>query len=307
MDKLNNAKQIDELLKTDFSSENDSKEKIFGQLLTKIENQKFVNDRKGYFTMKKLFKKPVFATAVIAVFVMGVAMSSYGQGFYRVIKEVLVGEHAKYVVTEQSGTPDLTLPDELKGKLYDKNGIVLEQFPEDGKIYNQGGEEVKLSSDTSKDENGGFITKWEVLTEKEYNERQNSEMTTMTDPEKAKSYLAFDFSLPGYMPEGYVFDRIQLFNDQNGKPIKNCKYTEVYFSNGDRTQDLYLQLRLMDEETAYEADIGNVEEIEINGNKGIISEGNIDVKIDGVMYMFRAGASGVSNEQLIQMAESIHR
>ncbi|MEL7565920.1 MAG: DUF4367 domain-containing protein [Dehalobacterium sp.] len=306
MDETNNSSQMEELLKTDFSAESDAKEKILNQLLLKIEHQRYLEDRKERFNLKKLFLKPVFVTAVITVFMMGFAITSYGQGFYKVIKEVFVGEHAKYIVTEQTGTPDLTIPAELKGKIYDKSGNVLEKFPERGEIYNQNGESLRISTVVSQDENGNMITEVETLTQEEYDERQNSKMTTMTNPEEAKPYLAFDFSLPGYMPEGYTFDRIQLYNDENGKPIENCEYANVYFSNGDHAKDIYLQLRLMNEETAYEAGIGKVEEIEINGNKGVIGEGHIDIEIDGVMYMFMAGAAGINHEQLIKIAESVH-
>ena len=255
--------------------------------------------------MKKLFVKPVFAAALMAVFVIGFSMTSYGQAFYKTVKEIFVGEHTKYVVTERTGTPDLTIPDALKGKLYDKDGNVLEHLPQNGEIYNQKGEKLILSAVVSSDGSGDRIAKVEALTQEEHNARNNSTMTTMTNPAEAKPYLAFDFSLPRYMPEGYAFDRIQLFNDENGKPIKNGEYAYVYFSNGDHARDIYLQLRLMNEETKYEADIGNVEEIQVNGNKGVIGKGNIHVEIEGVMYMFMASASGIDNEQLVKIAASI--
>jgi len=305
MSDTKNNLQIEELLKRDFSSESSSKENILNQLLLNMGNQKYSEDKKNPFTMHKLCIKPVFIAALVTVFVMGFAMTSYGQGFYRVIKEVFVGEHAKYVVTEQTGAPDLTIPDELKGKLYDAEGNLLKQFPENGEVYNPSGEKLIISAVAYKDGNGDIITKAEALTQEEYDAQSTVDMTIMTDPKEAKPYLAFDFSLPGYLPENYVFDRIQLFNDENGKPVENCEYAYVYFSNGDHDKDIYLQLRLMNEETAYEADIGEVEEIEINGNKGVIGEGNINVEIDGVMYMIMAGASGVDNAQLIRMAESI--
>lgn len=155
------------------------------------------------------------------------------------------------------------------------------------------------------DENGNLIKEFEVLTKKERNEQLNAQMTTMTNPEEARPYLAFNFSLPSYLPKGYAFDRIQLFNDEKGKPKKNCEYAYVYFSNGDHDKDIYLQLRLMNEKTAYTADFGNVEEIKINGNKGVIYGGNIDVEIDGVMYMLTTGASKIDRAQLIKIAESI--
>jgi hypothetical protein len=307
MDHTDNNRPLEELLKTDFSQESNSKEKMLNQLLLKIEEQKCSVNKKENFTMKKSFIKPAFVAAVIAVSIIGLAMTSYGQDFYRVIKEVLVGEHARYIVTEQTGAQaDVpALPDELKGKLYDRDGNVLEQFPENGEIYNRNGEKLILQSVYTGDGN-----KLAALTEKEYDELQKSKLddyTVMTDFEEAKSYLSFDFSLPAYLPEGYVFDRIRLYNDETGKPIKNCDYADVYFTNGDHARDIYLQLRLMNEETAYEASIGNVEEIDINGNKGVIGEGSIDVEIDGVMYMIRVHASGIDNEQLIKMAESIKR
>lgn len=79
-------------------------------MLLKIDNQKYIDNKKENFAIKKLFVKPVFIAAVMALFVMSFAMTSYGQGFYRVIKEVFVGEHAKYIVTEQSGSFNVTVP-----------------------------------------------------------------------------------------------------------------------------------------------------------------------------------------------------
>lgn len=313
MGKAFDKNRIEDLLKTDFSPESRTREKTLEQLLLKLDNQQSIEEEKRNFSMKKSYAKPVLAAAVLAVLVMGFAMTAYGQELYKVIREVFVGEHARYIVTEpadipvfpdKAPAPDLKVPDEQKGKIYDKDGNVLEQFPETGDVYNKDGEVLGLYSWPAGD--GKVITK--ALTEeeflKEHNELQNSGMTAVTKPEDAKPYLAFDFSLPGYMPAGYAFDKIQLYNDENGKPVRNCEYAEVSFSNGDHARDIHLQLRLMNEKTAYEAD-GDVEEIEINGNKGVAGEGTVDVEIGEIMYMFSAGTSGIDNEQLIKMAESI--
>ncbi len=307
MDRTNNNGRLEELLKTDFSREGNSRQKTLEQLLLKIKEQKCSVEKKESFTMKRAFIKPAFIAAVIAVSVLGLAMTSYGQDFYKAIKEILVGDHARYIVTEQTGTDPAQaapeLPDELKGKLYDRDGNLLGQIPENGEIYNQNGEELILESVY---DNGG--SKLAALTREEYDALQKSkseQYTEVTNLEEAKSYLSFDFSLPAYLPEGYAFDRVLLYNDESGKPIKNCDYADVHFTNGDHSKDIYLQLRLMKQDTAYEADIGNVKEIEINGNKGIISEGTINVEIGGVMYMIAAHASGIDNKQLIKIAESI--
>jgi len=306
-----------DLAEKDFSPEAGARERLRQKLMNHcLDKNAYSEDKEVTIKMKMSKMRPAMvfgAATIIAVLgfnlffpnTLRAVTNNVGDNIFRVIKEVFVGEHAKYVVSEQVRKPDLTIPDELKGKLYDKEGNVLEQFPENGEIYNQNGEQLMLSTMTYDDGNGGFITKYEALTREEYDERRNSETTTTTNLEEAKPYLAFDFSLPGYMPEGYAFDRIQLFNDESGKPVKNCEYAQVYFSNGDHDKDIYLQLRLMNEETAYEAAIGNVEEIEVNGNKGVMGEGSMDIEIDGVMYMFRASASGIGNDQLIKMAESI--
>ena len=44
-----------------------------------------------------------------------------------------------------------------------------------------------LSVVTSKDANGGLITKVEALTKEEYNKRKNSRMTTMTSLDEASA------------------------------------------------------------------------------------------------------------------------
>lgn len=308
MDRTDNNRRLEELLKTDFSREGSSREKTLDQLLLKIKEQKSSVAKKENFTMKRAFIKPAFIAAVIAVSVLGLAMTSYGQDVYQAIKEILVGDHARYIVTEQSDKDSAQayvpqLPDELKGKLYDREGNLLDWLPENGEIYNQNGEKLILES---VEDNGG--NKLAALTREEYDALQKSkseQYSEVTNLEEAKSYLSFDFSLPAYLPEGYAFDRIRLYNDESGKPIKNCDYADVHFTNGDPSKDIYLQLRLMNEDTAYEADIGNVKEIEINGNKGIIGEGSIDVEIGGVMYMIAAHASGIDDEQLIKIAESI--
>lgn len=301
MSKKGNNGKIEELLKTDFSSEDDSKEKILKQLLLKLDEKKYIEEKKESLTMKKIFVRPILAAAVIAVSAVGFAMTSYGQEFYRVIREVLVGEHAKYIVMERTSTSDLSIPEELEGKLYDRDGNVLESFPQDGEIYNEKGEALRIHVKVSGDD-----TIVEALTEEEHMERESRRMTIVSDPQEAKPYLAFDFSLPGYLPEGYAFDRIQLYNDENGKPVENCEYADVYFSNGDRSQDIFLQLRLMNEKTAYESgELVDIEEIEINGNKGVMRDGSLDVEIDGVMYNFRAGTAEIGSEELIKMAESI--
>lgn len=62
----------------------------------------------------------------------------------------------------------------------------------------------------------------------------------------------------------------------------------------------------MNEYTNFAVELGNRVEIEINGYKGLINKHNLDVDIDGVMYMLSSTSAGVGidREELIKMVES---
>lgn len=296
---------LTEQIKIDFSAESREKEAVFQRLLIKLNEEN--HQKREWADMKKSLFKPVAAALAAVILLGGFASTSLGQELWRIVKEVAVGEHAQYVVEERAAAhpPAMAVPEELKGQLYDGAGNVLEVLPNEGSIYNQEGQELVLSFSSYQDENGETIEILEALTFEESRRQEIDEMTVLADIEAAKPYLAFDFSLPGYLPQGYAFDRIQLFNDENGKPVENCEYAYVYFSNGDPAEEIYLQLRLMNEKTAYTAGLGDIEKIEINGHEGVIGEGHVDAEIDGVMYMLMAGRSGINNGELLKMMESV--
>ncbi|RUT46322.1 DUF4367 domain-containing protein [Paenibacillus anaericanus] len=79
----------------------------------------------------------------------------------------------------------------------------------------------------------------------------------------------------------------------------------VFISATDRVKDISLQLRLMNEATAFEADLDDAEEIKINGYEAVVGKGAVSVEINGVMYMFNSRDSEIQDEQLIKMAESL--
>ena len=125
-------------------------------------------------------------------------------------------------------------------------------------------------------------------------------ITTLTDIAEAQSYLAFNLKNPAYLPEGYTLDRIELYNDENGKP--DGQYASVFFTKGEKF--IYLQARLMNEETAFATGLGGLKEVEIDGYKGLMDNKGLDVDINGVMYMFSAGFADVDSDELVKMVES---
>ena len=125
-------------------------------------------------------------------------------------------------------------------------------------------------------------------------------ITIFTNVAETQPYLDFDLKIPVYLPDGYVLDRIGLFTAANGEI--SGEYASVYFTKGEKY--IYLQTRLMGEDTAFSAELGNLEEVEINGYKGLLGKQNLDVDIDGVMYMFSTGSADIDSSELIKMVES---
>lgn len=253
MEEANNRdRQVEELLRTDFSTEERSKEVIRERLLLKLQHQqKEGKDRreaprvKGWLPHRLL--KPAFLVALIMMFLGSFAMTSYAQDFYQAVKAVFVGNHAKYLLWDGTDT---------------------------GSKPNQTSE-------------------------------QNNAKTDIENLDKGKSYLAFDFLLPSYLPEGYSYSRMALFKDEQGRLSKESEYALIYFSNGEADKDISMQLRLMNEDTAFEGDLADAEGIKINGHEAVKGRGNVAVEIDGVLYMFRSRSSGIPDGELLKMAESL--
>ena len=124
--------------------------------------------------------------------------------------------------------------------------------------------------------------------------------TTFIDADEAKAYLAFDLKIPAYMPVGYAMDRIELYNDENGQV--SGEYASVYFMKGEGY--IYLQARLMSEGTAFATGLDGLTEVKIKGYRGLIGRKNLDVDINGVVYMFSANSADVDSSELVKMIES---
>jgi hypothetical protein len=85
-------------------------------------------------------------------------------------------------------------------------------------------------------------------------------------------------------------------------------YLNVYYTNADKSQQIYMQIRKMNEETGFTASGSpDMRYISINGHEGVVAVKSVYVEIDGVMYMILADftADGVTQQDVIKMAESL--
>lgn len=123
------------------------------------------------------------------------------------------------------------------------------------------------------------------------------------DAEGLNRYTSFDVLLPGYNPEGYRFDRAELYKDKRGE-ARDSKYINIYDKHSSTGKEIFMQQRAADEETAYHvATSAKIEPLKINADAVLSGEHTLDWEAGGVLHSLTA--RDVSREELIKIAESI--
>ena len=243
-----------------------------------------IREKEGY-SMKKSqrFKKPAVAVASIALGVTLFAQTAIAQEFTQKIKEIfsIAGGNINIIQEEAVERPDgVPVPESLK------------------ELYTQSGEKIAYLGN---DENNEMV----IVTEAQEAAKKAETTLTLTDANKRNDYTAFDVKLPEYLPDGYKFDRIELYKDENGK-VENSKYIDVFYTNESTGEYIFMQQRLSDEETGFTTGTdGTVERVKVNGAEALIMDNSsIDWEADGVLYhMTSRGAFG--KDELLKVAESI--
>ncbi len=275
-------------------SEDSNKKEVYNITLKKITQ----SERKD--TMKKSnrdkgFMTKVASIALVCIVGFSVTQTSFGQNVVdKVLRTISLGHITIYEEIIEANT--YPVPDQLKGKIFDENGTPLEEFSSDqSKVYTANGEEIhNINPETG-----------EIITVTEADKEKDEWTLVVKDPNKLNDYTCFNVILPTYLPEGYEFDRAGFFKDDNGV-VENTKYIELYFTNDETGEYMYMQQRFADEETAYSTGSSQVEEIKINGVDAVIygnTNINLDWEINGVLYML--SGKGMAKDEIIKIAESI--
>ena len=261
-------------------------------------NQEVKTDPDGNTKQKKRMKRS-FVTALAACFVIVISITAFA-----VVNQINLGQYAHYLfdvneVADETALMEEPIPEELRGQLYDADGKVIEKNGDmiDG-FFNAEGKAVILSID----ETGTPF----VMTQEESDARRAQVTTLFSDWDEAQTYLAFKPRLFAYIPEGYTLEGYRVFNNEQGLPEQNTKYLEQYFYKDGSPEDrIYVQVRFMDEETAFETSgSGEVpEKTVINGYEAILDDKGLDILIDDVIYFITGTV--LPQDEAIKMAESL--
>lgn len=282
---------IEQCRRIDFSAQSLNREKNLETLKNKLSD---INDEKENIMNKKI-RKPV-AFAAVSAALLCFTITVYGQDLVQIIKTVTLGNHAKYQVTDDSRTTG-PVPKELIGQIFDEDGNALTECKKGQVLYNAKGQEVIIYNDGNKDI---------LITLEAKQSMEEGQAVTFSDMKEGQSYFICDTLMPAYLPDGYTFNHIGFYSDPRDKAnaeVDANKYMSLHFTKD--KEEIYAQIRYMDEETAFESTAGkNVQKVKINGYDAIVDDNEVSVQIGDVIYMF-FGNKNIDNKELVKIVESL--
>lgn len=253
-------------------------------------------DKKIHFlsrkdSKKKVKKKKYWAASVAAlVLVVGLGSSlTIGKDFFTVTKEYKSG---RLTILEETCDVDpseieMTLPKELDGKVFDKDGNQVKK--------------LNGAMKTLYDENGEKITSLPIDGEGNYREEEKDtvEYVNYKTVEEAEKVLAFK---PKVL-RGFKIDKIEVMKDKKTDKISN-EYATVYQSKG--KDMITINERLASEETAYETSGEDLKYVDIQGSKGILYNSYLIDVDNGDMFIGINGKySKYRNDELVKLSQSL--
>lgn len=291
-EEFNELLEIGKTLASRDFSETSNKEAVFNKTL------KTINEYKGDNVMKKSnkIKKTVAAAAVFLMVGSVFTQTSFAKGLaVRVINQLSLG-HISAVQTEESGSSKVTIPDNLKGKIFDKNKKPVTVFSKDtGSIYTASGEQIESFA-------GG-----KIVTVAEYKKTMDKNKLTVRDVNSLNKYTCFNVKLPSFLPEGYKFDRAVFYKDESGIIGKDNKseIIQLYFTNNKTGKEIFIDERVDNKQNKYEeASDEKIQKVKVNGADAIlIGNESVNWEANGMLY----GIIGkdIGKDGVIKIAQSI--
>lgn len=267
------------------------KEKVYGEI--NIDSSR--EERKINIMTRK---KKIALVAICATLVLGITAAASGFGG-NIIKMITTGYNSYVQVDPDAPHP---LPDELVGKIFDENGVMLESLTTDDidNMYNEKGEKItqEMYAEMIEEITGGVV---EVGNE--YDPEVSEK--TFESLEEAQENAVFDIKVPEYMPEGYEMARVYAFKDSDGSI--SGEYRNIVYKNAEG-KEICIYERLLNENTAFAAGTdGSLEEITVNGRKGVIMDGRtLDFETEDNVSVGISTRGNVTRDELIKIAESVN-
>lgn len=286
------------------------------ETLELTESEKMKMKRNFNKSFKKGHKK-YYALAACVAAVAVVSQTAFAQTLVsNIIKSVSTG-HNVFSVIEYPTSAEL--PEEYKGLFFDKDGNKIDEFRKGEAVYNFEGEMLinengeMIAEYVDKDgyelvrEDGASIKVSVAKEDDPIAEGTNDKCYVVTDESLVGEKLNFTPAMASYLPEGYKFYGATLYKGNKGEISGD--YLAVYYKNEQTGKQFSLHERIINDETAFESGTsGEIKEISIKGHKAVVMDkSSVNWEENGISVSLIAGESGISEDELIKIAESAAR
>ena len=237
---------------------------------------------------RKQYKKPAIAAAC-ALLIATLPFTSFGGGIVNTVKHV-VSPSGRIVVNEDEPAVAIPFPEELKGKVFDKEGneiTDLEVLKKAEHVYSKDGREI-VGSNYDEATRTGEVTF-------EYADEAKSTGDKAPVEEIAKK-LSFN---PLVFSDKYNYVESEIFAD----PGTLSDYVAFTYEKDGKT--IYIDERVSTPENAYETGgEGKIYEVNVDGVKVIIQGREANFERDGLLVS--VSAEGADKDDLIAMVKDLH-
>ena len=235
---------------------------------------------------RKQYKKPAIAAAC-ALLIATLPFTSFGGGIVNTVRQA-VSPSGRIVVNEDEPAVAIPFPEELKGKVFDKEGneiTDLDVLKNAEHVYSKDGREI-VGSDY--DEATGEVTF--AYAGEAY---PAADKAPVKEIAKKLSFNPLVFS------DKYNYVESKIF----AEPGTLSDYVAFTYEKDGKT--IYLNERVSSPENAYETGgEGKIYEVNVNGVKVIIQGRDADFERDGLLVSI--SAEGADKDDLIAMVKDLH-
>lgn len=238
---------------------------------------------------RKQYKKPAIAAAC-ALLIATLPFTSFGGGIVNTVKQV-VSPSGRIVINEDEPAVAIPFPEELKGKVFDKEGNEITDFEVLKKaehVYSKDGREI-VGSNYDEATRTGEVTF-------EYADEVKKDTGDKAPVEEIAKKLNFN---PLVFSDKYNYVESEIF----AEPGTLSDYVAFTYEKDGKT--IYIDERVSTPENAYETGgEGKIYEVNVDGVKVIIQGRDADFERDGLLVSI--SAEGADKDDLIAMVKDLH-
>lgn len=270
----NSQVDVNQNLKNLYATDEKDKQEVYAKMKNK---------------QRKQYKKPAIAAAC-ALLIATLPFTSFGGGIVNTVRQA-VSPSGRIVVNEEEPAVAIPFPEELKGKVFDKEGneiTDLEVLKNAEHVYSKDGREI-VGSNYDEATRTGEVTF-------EYADEVKKDTGDKAPVDVIAKKLNFN---PLVFSEKYNYVESEIFAD----PGTLSDYVAFTYEKDGKT--IYLNERISSPETAYETGgEGKIYEVNVDGVKVIIQGRDADFERDGLLVS--VSAEGADKDDLIAMVKDLH-